>query len=196
MQCRMLNENGIEVKLSRDEMQALDITYENLDYANTETRRVLWTVLDEAGSTLGCNIDLSGRMLIEARPDGNGGCILDFTLYPHAKMKLKRQKLTKADTALLFETDDADALLAAVCAVNAEISADLYLHNGVFCLLMFPLEEQRFLLTAVFSEFGTLTHVGEYEAAAVGEYRQCVCKNAVQLLRSYALLRENKDAQN
>ncbi|MBQ3518675.1 MAG: hypothetical protein IKJ63_09860 [Clostridia bacterium] len=196
MQCRMLSENGIEVQLSRAEMQALDITYENLDYANTETRRVLWTVLDEAGSTLGCNIDLSGRMLIEARPDGDGGCILDFTLYPHAKMKLKRQKLAKTDGALLFEADSADALLAAVCAINTDVYADLYLQDGVFCLLLFPQEEQRLLLTAVFAEFGCLRQASEYEAAAIGEYRQCVCKNAVQLLRSYALLRENKDAQN
>lgn len=196
MQCRMLSENGIEVKLSRDEMQALDITYENLDYANTETRRVLWTVLDEAGSTLGCSIDLSGRMLIEARPDGDGGCILDFTLYPHAKTKLKRQKFTKNDTALLFETDSADALLAAVCAIRTDVYADLYLQDGVFCLLIYPNAEQRLFLTAVLSEFGTLYAPSEYEAAAIGEYRPCVCRNAVQLLRSYALLRENKDAQS
>ena len=196
MKCRMLNENGIEVRLSRDEMQALDITYENLDYANTETRRVLWTVLDEAGSTLGCSIDLSGRMLIEARPDGDGGCILDFTLYPHAKMKLKRQKLTKNSGILLFEADSADALLAAVCAIHADVHADLYLQDGTFCLLLFVREEQHLPLTAVFSEFGTLREATEYEAAAIGEYRQCVCRNAVQLLRSYALLRENKDAQS
>lgn len=196
MQCRLLNENGIEVRLSRDEMQAFDITYENLDYANTETRRVLWTVLDEAGSTLGCSIDLSGRLLIEARPDGDGGCILDFTLNPQTKMKLKRQKQEKSDCMLLFETDDADALLAAVCAVRGDVHADLYLQDGVLSLLIFAREPQLLSLTAVLSEFGHLDRADAYEAAAIGEYRPCVCSNAVQLLRSYALLRENKDAQS
>ncbi len=196
MQCRMLSENGIEVVLSRDEMQALDITYENLDYANTETRRVLWTVLDEAGSTLGCNIDLTGRMLIEVRPDGDGGCILDFTLYPHTKPRAKRQKSVHADVVLLFETDSADALLQAVCASKTDCRADLYLYDGVFRLLLYPATEQYPRLTAVFSEFGTLCEPNPNEVAAISEYWPCVCKNAVQLLRSYALLRENKDVQN
>ncbi|MBE6812454.1 MAG: adaptor protein MecA [Ruminococcaceae bacterium] len=196
MQCRMLSENGIEVQLSRDEMQALDITYENLDYANTETRRVLWTVLDEAGSTLGCNIDLSGRMLIEARPDGDGGCILDFTLYPHTKNKVKRSKSVKTDGTLLFETDSADALLRAVCASGTDCRADLYLQGGVFRLLLYPATEQRLRLTAVLAEFGALYEPNANEVAAISEYWPCVCKNAVQLLRSYALLRESKDVQN
>ena len=80
MKCRMRNKNGLEITLSREEMAALDITYEKLDYSNTETRRVLWTVLDEAESVLGCSFDLSGKMRIEARPNADGGCILDFTL--------------------------------------------------------------------------------------------------------------------
>ena len=78
----MHKENGIEIELTAAELQSLDITYEKLDYANIETRRVLWTVLDEALGTLGREMDLSGRMLIEAQPVGDGGCILDFTVLP------------------------------------------------------------------------------------------------------------------
>lgn len=196
MQCRMLSENGIEVVLSREELQALDITYENLDYANTETRRVLWTVLDEAGNTLGCEIDLSGRMLIEARPDGDGGCILDFTLYPQTKTKAKQPQSVKEKQVLLFETDSADALLGAVCAIQADVRADLYLQNGIFRLLLHAKPDREPSVTAVFSEFGTLRRVSEKEAAAVAEYWPCVCENAVGLLRSYALLRAYKDVQS
>ena len=42
-------------------MQRLDITYEALDYSNIETRRVLWTLLDEARRVAGTNISLSDR---------------------------------------------------------------------------------------------------------------------------------------
>ena len=42
------NDRCLSVELTGDDMRKLDITYEELDYANIETRRVLWTLLDEA----------------------------------------------------------------------------------------------------------------------------------------------------
>lgn len=49
-------------------MDALNITYEQMDYSNIETRRVVWTLLDRAGHELKRDIDPSGRMIIEAVP--------------------------------------------------------------------------------------------------------------------------------
>ena len=51
-------------------MDALNITYEQMDYSNIETRRVVWTLLDRAGHELKRDIDPSGRMIIEAVPAG------------------------------------------------------------------------------------------------------------------------------
>ena len=62
-------ENKIVVRLTADDMTKLHITYEEMDYANIETRRVIWTLLDEARRELGRDIDPSGRMLIEALPE-------------------------------------------------------------------------------------------------------------------------------
>ena len=73
-------ENKIVVRLTADDMTKLHITYEEMDYANIETRRVIWTLLDEARRELGRDIDPSGRMLIEALPAREGGCVLQFTV--------------------------------------------------------------------------------------------------------------------
>lgn len=54
-------ENKIVVRLTADDMTKLHITYEEMDYANIETRRVIWTLLDEARRELGRDIDPSGR---------------------------------------------------------------------------------------------------------------------------------------
>lgn len=41
-------ENRITIELSARDMDALNITYEQMDYSNIETRRVVWTLLDRA----------------------------------------------------------------------------------------------------------------------------------------------------
>ena len=73
-------DNRISIELTKEDLENLDITYDELDYSNVETRRVLWTLLDEAGTTLGRNISLANQMLIEAVPDEKGGCTLYFTI--------------------------------------------------------------------------------------------------------------------
>lgn len=193
MKCRMRSKNGLEVTLSREEMTALDITYEKLDYANTETRRMLWTVLDEAGSVLGCSFDLSGKIRIEARPDGEGGCILDFTLQADPTVPVQKPK--KPRTAVLFETDSADDLLAAVQHLSESINADLYMLDGTFRLLWHTDTRTLPRLSAVLTEFGTVQENCTVAAAQTAEYWSLVCKNAVGLLHSYRLLRENTDVQ-
>lgn len=196
MKCRMLSENGIEVELSRAELQAFDITFENLDYANTETRRVLWTVLDEAGAQLGRPIDLSGRMLIEARPDGDGGCILAFILQSQYKGGEKRKKMLKLPQKAVFETDSAESLLRAVAALQEDIKGDLHLLEGRFRLILSPEPQQKENMLAVFGEFGVFREPADRQAAHTNEYWPLVCEDAVGLLRSYAMLRVNTNAQN
>lgn len=74
------NKAKIIVELTRDDMQDLDITYENMDYSNIETRRVIWTILDKARHELHRDIDPSGKMTIETVPLDTGGCVIFFTV--------------------------------------------------------------------------------------------------------------------
>lgn len=74
------NESKIIVELSDEDMTNLDITYDELDYSNIETRRVIWTILAKARKLLGRDIDPSGEMTIETLPSGEGGCMILFTV--------------------------------------------------------------------------------------------------------------------
>ena len=73
-------ENKIVIELTNADMTELDITYEEMDYGNIETRRVIWTVLDRARHALSRDIDPSGKMLIETVPAPDGGCVLYITV--------------------------------------------------------------------------------------------------------------------
>ena len=88
-------ENSFYILLSDEDMRELGVTFEELDYGNIETRRVIWTLLEEARSTLGRDIDPRDRMLIEVSK-GVCGCKIEFTLAKNdksGKLKIKRKVL-------------------------------------------------------------------------------------------------------
>ena len=80
MRIEAITRRKVVVELSAEDMTTLDITYEALDYASVETRRVIWVILDRVRESTGCDIDPSGQLLIDAMPRPAGGCILFFTL--------------------------------------------------------------------------------------------------------------------
>ena len=45
MDIQPISNNKFIVGLTCDEMKDLDITYDDMDYSNIETRRVIWTIL-------------------------------------------------------------------------------------------------------------------------------------------------------
>lgn len=176
MKCRLLHENGIEIKLSREELHALDITYERLDYANIETRRVLWTVLDEARAQLGREIDLSSKMLIEAQSDGDGGCILDFTLLPDVGGRCKGKLVKRENLPLQLETDSADAVLDAAIALGGLAVLSLYTDGKSYRAVCESDSAQAEKIFAVLTEFGSVGYCSRVSLAFVKEHWQLLCE--------------------
>lgn len=137
MQINSPSENRIIVELSAPDMRELDITYEAMDYASIETRRVIWTVLDAAGKQLGKELDLSRRMLIEASPLADGGCALTFTLLDTA-IRTRRSTLIKQAGNLICDFQSLDGLFAAAeqCDIGAHTQSSLYENNGRYRLII------------------------------------------------------------
>lgn len=122
MRIEAITRRKIVVELSPEDMNTLDITYEALDYASLETRRVIWVILDRVRESTGCDIDPSGQLLIDAMPRPTGGCILFFTLHSacaepfdvcSARVLRKQEQLLA-----VFEFSDLDALLDCAFAYN------------------------------------------------------------------------------
>ncbi|HOD02997.1 MAG TPA: adaptor protein MecA, partial [Clostridiales bacterium] len=105
MKIELHNEDKIVVQLTSMDLKTLDITYEDMDYANIETRRVIWTLLDEARRVLGKDISTTERMLIEALPSEDGGCVLYFTVLPSSGCENSGKRLVmkkEAEPILLY----------------------------------------------------------------------------------------------
>lgn len=113
MNIHLINKNKFIAELSVNDMNELDITYEEMDYSNIETRRVIWTVIDRIRETSGFDIDPSGNLLIEAVADSEGGCVLCFTIPDRRKgfVSSKAPVLKKNKGSVVYEFDSIDSLL-------------------------------------------------------------------------------------
>lgn len=146
-------DDRITVELTKQDMAMLDITYEDMDYSTTETRRVIWTLLDEAEKVLGKELDPSRRMIIEATPDTSGGCILDFIILDSKKKNsVHRQQLRKQSENLLCDFENSDLLLRAAMGFRLNCESSLYENGGNYRLIIRALCEAD-TVKRYFSEF-------------------------------------------
>ncbi|NLB36839.1 MAG: adaptor protein MecA [Clostridiales bacterium] len=189
MKIEALSDNRISVELTQQDMTELDITYEEMDYSNIETRRVIWTLLDRARETLGRDIDPCGRMLIEAVPKPEGGCTINFTVlsgelrstsYP-GKLHFK-----KDSAYITFEFDSIDSLMS--CAKSFTLSgrhmsnSELYSCEGLYRLLICPGAEPK-TVKNFFSEYGSMCGEGNLQAEFTREHWELITEiNAIEKL--------------
>ncbi len=177
-------EDKIIVDLSEQDLLGLNITYEEMDYSTIETRRVIWTVLDEAGKALGRELDPSRRMIIEASPKRGGGCTLCFTILDTRKAcGTQKQFLKKQEKNILCEFENADMLMkAAECIASLKLvtQSSLYEQNGKYRLLLGGTDDIPKIKQSC-SEFGTSECCSELMSCFTKEHwKELVKKNAVE----------------
>ena len=171
MRIEAITRRKIVVELSAGDMTALDITYEALDYASADTRRVIWVLLDRVRESTGCDIDPSGQLLIDAMPRAGGGCILFFTLRgtgaaqePFSASCAPERVLRKQEQLLAaFEFPGLDALLDCAGAYARALRggeerlftcSELYMeHGGARSRLLVCPAQERDTLRRFFSEY-------------------------------------------
>ena len=178
-------EDRIIVDLTEQDMLNLDITYEDMDYSTIETRRVIWTVLDEAGKYLGREFDPSRRMIIEASPKTEGGCVLSFTILDsRRKTAVQKQLLKKQSECLICDFESLDALFSAAegfCEETAPESS-LYEKSGKYRLILNNLCNSKDLKNH-FSEFSRVISADKLMCDHTKEHWRILAdKNALTIL--------------
>lgn len=181
-----VNEYRVEVTLSPEELDGYDITYEQLDYADPDTRRVLWTLLSEVRRSSGVDLDLSGKLLIEATRETDGCCRVSFTsLPPRDGQNGSVKQLVKTETPpVVLECANLDDAALAAAACRTDAPSALYTLRGRYRLVFRVPSAERSAVALRVCEFGELPPHPARLAAECGEYWQCVSEdNAAAILR-------------
>ena len=168
-------EEKITVTLSQTDMSDLDITYDEMDYSNIETRRVIWTILDKARKALGKSVDTDGKLLIEVTPSDDGGCILYFTNSPFADSKSKRRLIMKKEAEpILFcpwdENSFLDCLKILTTIKDFIKSSEAYKYKNELYVIIRPKISFSEKILHILSEFGNAITTTEWDISKIYEY--------------------------
>ena len=165
MELLKISESALKVCLTREDMELYDIEFDELDYSNTQTRRIIWSILDEAKRTLGFEA-VRENIYIRAFKCMSGGC----------ELFVSREGNTRESAPLLYRFDGAEPLISACARLyNCRFDGESRLFSG---------DDGRFYLV-LFGEGGTayLDELGlriDYCAAYLAEHTRLLCSGAVE----------------
>ena len=78
LELNLIQDDKLKVILTPFDMIQYNLTCDKIDYDNTETRKAVWEILDEAKHKTGFDA-AAGKICIQVYPEKNGGCEIYIT---------------------------------------------------------------------------------------------------------------------
>ena len=143
MELIKLGDDALRVTLTREDMELYDIEFDMLDYADTKTRRVIWSILDEAKRSLGFEVVRDG-LYIQAFRSRCGGC----------ELFVSRDEKSEKPPLLFRFSDSKSVIMASARLKNCGFSEEsrLYLGDGGDYYLVLSHTDDKYIFL---SELGT-----------------------------------------
>ncbi len=175
MELILINNCKLKIMLSPDDMKEYDLSCDSVDYANTETRRAFWSILDEAKHRTGFDA-ASDRIYIQLYPSKSGGCELYITKLLSCPSEHSAER-SPPERELAFGFDGIDPLLR-VCqrlaltgfSGGASAFCDEAKHSWLF---LSGVEDEMLDRLAFVGEFGEELDPSDLHAY-IDEYGHCI----------------------
>lgn len=168
MRIDITDKKSIMVELSKDDLSKSEMTYEQLDYSNPQTRKLVRRVLEKIRSETGLFVSECSSLEVEVMPDSFGGCLMFFK---------EAQKQKENEAALFFcenVSDLIDCARAAKKAFKILPKASLFQNGGSYLLFV---SECGADLSAFFGEYLSKSFASETQRAALLEHSVILAKS-------------------
>ncbi len=107
MEIIMISDCKLKVMLGEEDLKQFEIKAEQLDYSNTETKRMFWDILNRAKHQTGFDTD-GQRVLVQLYPSKQGGCEMFVTkiglLYSEDEDDISRYNYEEKNNSKTFQT--------------------------------------------------------------------------------------------
>lgn len=144
----LINEYRVSVLLSQNEMEELGLKFETMSPGDVNFSSSLW-ILKERLYEEGVNVDLSGRLLIEAEENDRGVTLYFTQLSPAKKVRaLIKRTLSNA----VFRSQNLDEIRKAAAFFADAGSVSLYEYAGTYFLCVENAAEEGTIQASEFAD--------------------------------------------
>ncbi len=173
MELHKTSERGLYAHLTKQELSAYRLTFEELNPKDERTEALVGAILTRAERTLGWTLPQSGKLRVDALPTAQGGMLLILT----ARTAKTRYRVKKQPFVLLCRFSDANAVLSLLYRVQSppfqNADCRLYRDSTAYVLrvslpTVFALRAGRTAL----SEYGTILAATPLTEAYLREYTE------------------------
>lgn len=190
MEFKQINTRCLQIELTKEDLQTMDLTYETIDYQKAQTRALILSLLETARMTTDFQPDT--RVFIEVYPNEEGGCTIYFSDIDEDEKEPKRWRVRRRVTSpVVYAFDDIDILISGSvklfhrCSHRIRKSA-LYRIGESWRLVIYPLDVLENITLSFLDEYAPRCGEGELAAVWLEEHAEKVLtENAVDLLSAY-----------
>lgn len=171
MELHKTSERGLCAHLTKQELSAYKLTFDELHRRDARTEALIRTVLTRAEKTLGWALPPRGKLFVDILPAANGDTVLFLTAQPApTRYRVKKQPFT-----LLCRAENADTLLDILQRLQSPPFADavcrLYRdESACFLQVSFPAASALRIGRTALSEYGEVFLCDERTQAYLHEY--------------------------
>lgn len=183
MEIIRIGNDKLKLILTDGDLKKYSLNTERLDYDNTETRRILWQILDEAKKETGFDA-AAERTLVQAYPGRRGGCEIYVTRLVRPAKRHGREEV--------YRFEDADSLFrAAEVALARGDEYESALHKGeeaYYLTLMLPasVKDEPFSALSYLEEYAERIKGGG-TGAYIREHTEClIAREAIKKLGGFS----------
>lgn len=198
MESILINEKKLKIILSNDDMHALNINPEDLDYTKVSTKHIFWSILDKAQKTTGFDADKS-KLYVQVYPSKDGGCEMYITKCTDedktGNSSQNNLQTISRDCFIVLGFGELYALCKRMFCERLKLHTTLYYDQSDIYILVIKKNKNHPSYTAIIDKYiGIPDYLCEYgKVHSLTERAQCYleehCKkimegNAVEILSS------------
>lgn len=183
---KRITDDRLKIQLTGTDMEKLQISYEQLDYSDGQTRKAILVLLELAREETGFDLG-AAKLFVEAYPHDNEGCVIYFTMLDNEDDSGTKSKKT-IYPSVVFMFDDADVLIDCTTRLFEQYchriyKSSLYYFKERFHLVVYPFDRSDDRTTAFISEYAKRVGEGELYTVMLKEHGELIVEdNAVDRL--------------
>lgn len=183
-----IDETRLLIELTGEDMDLLDLTFNQLDWKDEYSREVIWKILTRARNEIGFSVE-DKQLMIEAIPQTDG-CFVLITLLSGRGRERRIFKIKESKKPFVFSFKTSENLIRAIERLydkeNKFIRSTVLEYDNRYYIIIYTQGSVSTRIQSIMSEYGELIGKDQIIAAQISEQGKVIAKNnAIEKIGRY-----------